>query len=1601
MSQLKKKEDASKARKIDKEKKSKKRKRNSSTQTLKSSETPIDNLRKAAEKGNKNCLFCKRFRKCDNPGKSFKSVCDRFKTIRINTKEKLNLLKNGTSKSPKEYKDFNEMESTKVFIKQIDKAISDFKHNPLPIDLKIDDRDLPLAANFIEFCSPAYLNVEPRAKQAEIAIHTLAEYCPDCSDTKYVNDIPLNDSIDKIKERVVLLEHGVCPKCQRNKTWFFKKGKLKVPAQMAGLAGQRCVTGNTWILTENGYIRIKDLQPSAPQGLSPYTGPALIMDDGKSVMPTNFYCKDGEETIELTLSNGLKIKGRPQHPIQIYDLKKDRFRYKKLKNIKSYDLIHAPVGMDKWGSSTKIPAIRKIAQDQLPNIMKLDKESSRKFILSLFSEPKNVSVGNLSAAYVTFSEPVAEAVSLILSNFGVHNRVCKLSYLAKTLTCVVIMGIEAVNAFIENIGDVKRSDYFLFDNMRSTYENSGSLMRLSSYNYPLGIRRKYISLLKDLNDKIYPKFLKLSSVSKSRKKSLYIRIFHTLFGKIPHQTKEFFKELEEKRLSIHMTKVLRGEIKAIIKYENSTSVKKLFKPLLAFFKKIKTLTDFVELKASATTGKETVYDFQVPDYNQFIGNGIVNHNSGKTALSKMICGYGYHRYLKLPNGNRSYGVLENEILYSQLIAITWKQSKELLYDGIYEYLTGSPWFKQYNEMMKYYGEKYGEELFKIKDTFAFYKHKLLYIAPYGPDKRKLRGRTGYLGAIDELSWLVSSGNNEDNMVKINGEEIYTALNNTFDTLRPYYYSKLKEGNYNLPPPLLLCTSSPTSKKDMTCRLVEIGKTSNMIYSYQMCVSGDTKLTTEEGIKRIDEIVTTDSDSPVSVPIDLTILGKDKKAKAVAWHYTGKKELFKVKTESGHFVKASDTHRVLVLRNGVHEWVETKNLTLDDYLCVNLNSLTRKKKLALNLIPASSLLVGKKRTDLIKIPSRPKYMTPEIAFLLAGIIAEGWFSEKLGKTVVSNNIHAYLDAVDKGWEQFGRAPTRVKCHPKGTYISHMSSVIMPKWLKDLGLVEKGSYHKEIPWSIMQADEKSQLSFLASYIEADGWITKDKIGISSRSKKLLKQMKLLLQSHGVMTIPIKFGIHCASKDDAFTLYHKIRPYLTFKYSNYYAKPFNKNRGYKFPVHDILNNIRKRKLEGHTTDCLNDNGDIVCLTGTFYQKQSLLRSNVKHFTYNDVDSGYWNGCLNDIKLVSKTEYNKIAEILKTRYYYTKITSIKSIGFKKTYDLTMDTSVEPAFTANGIVIHNSTWEMNPHIPRESLEDKFKLNYIKAMRDFGAVPPNSLKPYIESLEVLKSLVSRKRRNAYRVKHNALIMPNGSERTCAKVYFNTPPSNINHALSIDAGYSNNSFAITTGYYDVKNESPVVDGIVEVIPIDSNTPISFNAVYTDVICPIIETMNITLVVTDRWQNLKLLSDLETNYGVTVVTHSPKYKLFDQFRTDIEILENILPNVECKWNKIETLGQVDYPLGFVNNPVAHLLYQMVTVQDVQKDVTKGDGTTDDIFRSFINLYQFLCDEEYRDLVSGGSIEEAAKHALGVWGSQGSGGKGGGSMSYAGIGLVAPRK
>lgn len=282
---------------------------------------------------------------------------------------------------------------------------------------------------------------------------------------------------------------------------------------------------------------------------------------------------------------------------------------------------------------------------------------------------------------------------------------------------------------------------------------------------------------------------------------------------------------------------------------------------------------------------------------------------------------------------------------------------------------------------------------------------------------------------------------------------------------------------------------------------------------------------------------------------------------------------------------------------------------------------------------------------------------------------------------------------------------------------------------------------------------------------------------------------------------------------------------------------------------------------------------------------------------------------------------------------------------------------------IHAPTWKMNPTMPRDSefLIEAFRRDPVGAARDYGAEAPLSASPFITQPTFISDAIREKGRNLCQYTHHIIRHKDGERQRYGSLVkaASTTRASI---LAIDAGYSNNSFALVTGS---RGDDGVisVDCLVEIVP-KPGIPLNYTMIFDELLIPLCKLRNVRVMLADQWQSLKLLQDAKLK--VESIEESDQYSLKYQDMWTVKTMFESqpsrisLPRMVNTKNINETL-QYDgdeYPQCFENKPTEHLIMQLQTVQDTGRSVIKNTGATDDLWRAMaLMVYGFECGE-YED-------------------------------------------
>ena len=233
---------------------------------------------------------------------------------------------------------------------------------------------------------------------------------------------------------------------------------------------------------------------------------------------------------------------------------------------------------------------------------------------------------------------------------------------------------------------------------------------------------------------------------------------------------------------------------------------------------------------------------------------------------------------------------------------------------------------------------------------------------------------------------------------------------------------------------------------------------------------------------------------------------------------------------------------------------------------------------------------------------------------------------------------------------------------------------------------------MPWSILQADKESQVAFLAAYAECDGRIRNRGTAWLSVSETLTKQIQAILNSHGYVAIRGEIskargdnlrGVSLY-REDAEIFWSQGSKYLTTKVCRTEGGVYQKTRGVPAKFWLDLVNSRRIKFDRYGAYFLSDNKEIIRWSINENPWFSTKTVPVR-FNYEQAKAGKYNNFIEFLQKICPDAAKKLLACFKHKYMYSPIVRIESLGKEHVYDISMKDGIEPAFVANGIVVHNS----------------------------------------------------------------------------------------------------------------------------------------------------------------------------------------------------------------------------------------------------------------------------------------------------------------------------
>ncbi|MBY9001739.1 MAG: TSCPD domain-containing protein, partial [Candidatus Heimdallarchaeota archaeon] len=310
-----------------------------------------------------------------------------------------------------------------------------------------------------------------------------------------------------------------------------------------------------------------------------------------------------------------------------------------------------------------------------------------------------------------------------------------------------------------------------------------------------------------------------------------------------------------------------------------------------------------------------------------------------------------------------------------------------------------------------------------------------------------------------------------------------------------------------------------------------------IESTNPCVTGDTLVSTEKGLLRMEKLVeqyseggiaiATDNRVPVQVPNgDGTVSLMETKQQGVSLRpitrafTTGIKDVYKLTTKSGYELKATSDHR-MITNDG---WIELKNLDPSKHKIL-LQSGEGKFNSSYDLpFEVKNNFTGKNgRKYSFNLPAK---WSKELGQVLGWLIGDGWLRAgdkncRVGFTFGERdkNIMEYLKPTINNW--YG---TEIQEIMRKNNIYHLSyhSKYFVDFFRKLGVKPVKADKKIVPESLFTAPKEAVIGFLQGLFSADGTVgineknNTNYIRLSSKSEQLLKEIQIILANLNLKSI-----------------------------------------------------------------------------------------------------------------------------------------------------------------------------------------------------------------------------------------------------------------------------------------------------------------------------------------------------------------------------------------------------------------------------------------------------------------------------------------------------
>lgn len=459
-----------------------------------------------------------------------------------------------------------------------------------------------------------------------------------------------------------------------------------------------------------------------------------------------------------------------------------------------------------------------------------------------------------------------------------------------------------------------------------------------------------------------------------------------------------------------------------------------------------------------------------------------------------------------------------------------------------------------------------------------------------------------------------------------------------------------------------------------------------------CFAGDTRVPTDKGLLRIDEIVRRHKNGERFYT--KTHTGWKKVTDVFE---NGVQPLIEIELRRGYTVRVTPNHPMAYLDNGEIAFIPAEEVSLSDQL---LTLIPKYAEMNTDYVKLEPLQDEEFDRNAVEHPL-PEELNEDLAYLLGYSYGDGSIIRDRGKISglsfslsmdypeIKNKLISIIEKL------FDYSPPIFSCKGNCEKLD-IHSVKIAEWLDKNGILKQKTAFIRVPEAIFKSPLSVQASFIAGYFDADGSISKSKsrIKICSISREMLLDIQKILASIGILSAIVI----SSPKDHKFVWYNLTVTELRFK-----------KRFYEL----IKSEKTKRAVlawAGTRKESSAYNAGVISGIPAVYT----------HGIYDSQDatvSGYQIGLIQNKITSDKMAYEDNVDLLEyfdelTNFIPDQIVSIRALPEEETYDITVED--EHVLSGNGVFTHNSRRGALLLMMDDWHPDVFE--YINSKREAGKV---------------------------------------------------------------------------------------------------------------------------------------------------------------------------------------------------------------------------------------------------------------------------------------------